>query len=146
FAVRGLVIDRKKGNLLKLNRYAAIRASYHGQKPLDFKTHQKLYHSTYIDLGNSDYIAVDTFFSLSLANLFAQLVDLKDSDTSHNYPEYAQMADDILGALDEAHRDGTLKEEVKKNLSEYIIKDPHVVEGLEKFRKHGKKLFVVTNS
>lgn len=146
FGIRGLVLDRKKGNLLKLNRYAAIRASYHGQQPLDFKTHQKLYHSTYIDLSNSDYMAVDTFFSLSLATLFAQIVDLKDSDSTHKYPDYAQIADDVLGALDEAHRDGTLKEEVKKNLDQYIIKDPHTVAGLEKFIKHGKKMFVVTNS
>jgi HAD superfamily 5'-nucleotidase-like hydrolase len=146
FAIRGLVIDRKKGNLLKLNRYAAIRASYHGLKPLDFKTHQKLYRSTYIDLGVSDYMAIDTFFSISLAVLYAQIVDLKDSDTSNSYPEYAQIADDILYALDEAHRDGSLKDEVKKNLDKYIIKDPKVVEGLEKFRKHGKKLFVLTNS
>jgi HAD superfamily 5'-nucleotidase-like hydrolase len=146
FAVRGLVLDRKKGNLLKLNRYAAIRASYHGQQPLDFKTHQKLYHSTYIDLSNPDYMAVDTFFSLSLATLFAQLVDLKDTDTANKYPEYAQIADDVLGALDDAHRDGTLKEEVAKNLDQYIIKDPHTVAGIEKFIKHGKKIFVVTNS
>ena len=146
FAIRGLVIDRKKGNLLKLNRYAAIRASYHGLKPLDFKTHQKLYRSTYIDLGDSGYMAIDTFFSISLAVLYAQIVDLKDSDTTNIYPEYAQIADDILYALDEAHRDGSLKDEVKKNLDKYIIKDPTVVEGLEKFKKHGKKIFVLTNS
>lgn len=146
FAIRGLVIDRKKGNLLKLNRYTAIRASYHGLKPLDFKTHQKLYRSTYIDLGDSDYMAIDTFFSISLAVLYAQIVDLKDTDTSHVYPEYDQIADDILYSLDEAHRDGSLKEEVKKNLEKYIIKDPTVVEGLEKFKKHGKKIFVLTNS
>lgn len=146
FAIRGLVIDRKKGNLLKLNRYAAIRASYHGLKPLDFKTHQKLYRSTYIDLGDSDYMAIDTFFSISLAVLYAQIVELKDTDTAHSYPEYDQIADDILYSLDEAHRDGSLKEEVKKNLEKYIIKDPTVVEGLEKFKNHGKKIFVLTNS
>lgn len=60
FAIRGLVIDRDRGNLLKLNRYTAIRASYHGMKPLDFKIHQKLYKSTYIDLSNPSYMAVDT--------------------------------------------------------------------------------------
>lgn len=145
-AVRGLVIDRQRGNLLKLNRYTAIRASYHGLQPLDFKTHQKIYRSTYIDLSDGDYMAVDTFFSYSLAVLFSQMVDLKDSDTTSQYPEYAQIADDILDALDEAHRDGTLKEEVKKNLDHYIIKEPDVVQGLEKFKKHGKKIFVLTNS
>jgi HAD superfamily 5'-nucleotidase-like hydrolase len=146
FAVRGLVIDRKMGNLLKLNRYTAIRASYHGLKPLDFKAHQKLYKSTYIDLSNSDYLAVDTSFSLSLANLIAQIVELKETDTANKYPEYAVIADDVLDALDEAHRDGSLKEVVKQNLDHYIIKDPGLVAGLEKFRRHGKKIFVLTNS
>lgn len=146
FAIRGLVIDRKMGNLLKLNRYTAIRASYHGLKPLDFKTHQKLYKSTYIDLSNTEYLAVDTSFSISLANLIAQLVELKDTDTANTYPEYSQIADDVLDALDEAHRDGSLKEVVAKNLDQYIIKDARLVECLEKFRRHGKKIFVLTNS
>ncbi|UOF00728.1 HAD-IG family 5'-nucleotidase [Bdellovibrio reynosensis] len=146
FAIRGLVIDRKMGNLLKLNRYTAIRASYHGLKPLDFKSHQKLYKSTYIDLSNTDYLAVDTSFSISLANLIAQIVELKDTDVGNKYPEYSQIADDVLDALDEAHRDGSLKDEVKKNLEHFIIKDPELVAGLEKFRRHGKKIFVLTNS
>jgi HAD superfamily 5'-nucleotidase-like hydrolase len=146
YAIRGLVIDRKMGNLLKLNRYTAIRASYHGLKPLDFKSHQKLYKSTYIDLSNSDYLAVDTSFSISLANLIAQIVELKNTDTANKYPDYTQIADDVLDALDEAHRDGTLKSEVKKNLDQYIIKDPELVTGLEKYKRHGKKIFVLTNS
>lgn len=146
FAIRGLVIDRNKGNLLKLNRYTAIRASYHGLRPLDFKIHQKIYRSTYIDLSNSEFMAVDTFFSYSLAVLYSQLVDLKDADPAANLPSYAQLADDCLEALDEAHRDGSLKEEVKRDLDHYIIKDESIVRGLEKFKKHGKKIFIVTNS
>ncbi len=145
-AIRGLVIDRKKGNLLKLNRYTAIRASFHGLKALDFKAHQKLYKSTYIDLSNPDYMAIDTAFSISMAVLFGQIVDLKDQEGDPKYPEYAQIADDILDVLDEAHRDGSLKEVVKKNLDQFIIKDEKLVQNLEKYRKHGKKIFVLTNS
>lgn len=146
FAIRGLVIDREKGNLLKLNRYAAIRASFHGKDLLDFKTQQKLYRSTYIDLSTGQYMAIDTFFSISLAILFAQIVDLKDQDSSRVYPTYAQIADDILDSLDEAHRDGSLKEEVKANLDKYLIKDENLVLGLERFKRHGKKIFILTNS
>ncbi|AGH96474.1 HAD-IG family 5'-nucleotidase [Pseudobdellovibrio exovorus] len=146
FALRGLVVDRKKGNLLKLNRYTAIRNSFHGLKPLDFKTHQKVYKSTYIDLSKSDYLAIDTSFSYSLAYAFSQLVDLKDSDPSLNLPDYAQLSDDVLDALDEAHRDGSLKDEVRKNLAHYIVKDAELVKGLKKFKQHGKKIFVLTNS
>lgn len=146
YAIRGLVIDREKGNLLKLNRYTAIRASHHGMKPIDFKSHQKLYRSTYIDLSTGGYLAIDTFFSLSLAVLFSQIVELKDTDTANSYPDYAKIADDVLDSLDEAHRDGSLKDEVRKNLEKYIIKDPAVVQGLEKYKKHGKKIFILTNS
>ncbi len=146
FALRGLVVDRKKGNLLKLNRYTAIRNSFHGLKPLDFKTHQKVYKSTYIDLSKSDYLAIDTSFSYSLAHAYSQLVELKENDPSLKLPDYGQLADDVLDALDEAHRDGSLKNEVRKNLAHYIIKDQQVVHGLEKFKKHGKKIFVLTNS
>ncbi len=145
-AIRGLVVDRKTGNLLKLNRYAAIRAAVHGLKPIDFKTQQAMYKSTYIDLSQGDYMAVDTFFSLSLAILYAQLVDAKDSQPLVHFPEYAQMADDVLMGLDEIHRDGSLKGVVAKSLDQFIEKDEALVAGLEKFKKHGKKIFILTNS
>ncbi len=145
-AIRGLVIDKTRGNILKLNRHSAIRASYHGLKPLDFKLQQKTYKSTYIDLSDSDYMAVDTAFSLSLAILYSQLVDLKATDSSHKYPEFTQLAEDVLYALDQGHADGSLKNTVKKDLDKYVIKDALVVAGLEKFKQHGKKIFIVTNS
>ena len=145
-AIRGLVIDRRKGNLLKLNRHSAIQLSYHGLKPIDFKTQQKIYKSTYIDLSDSEYLAVDTAFSLSLASLFAQIVDLKENSLDVKFPDFATIADDVLKALDEAHRDGSIKDVVAKNLDKFIIKEPDVVEGLERFKRHGKKIFIVTNS
>ena len=146
FALRGLVIDKPKGNLLKLNRYTAIRNCFHGLKPLDFKIRQKTYRSTYVDLSKSDYLSVDTSFSYSLAHAYSQLVDLKDSDPNSKLPDYAQMADDVLDALDQAHRDGSLKNAVRDNLAHYIIKDENVVRCLEKYKKHGKKIFILTNS
>jgi HAD superfamily 5'-nucleotidase-like hydrolase len=144
-AIRGLVVDRERGNLLKLNRHSSIRASSHGLAPLDFKTQQKTYKSMYIDLSDSAYMAVDTSFSISLATLIAQIVELKKSNPTA-YPDFAKIADDVLYVLDEAHRDGSLKEVVKQDLARFIIKDPQVVAGLEKFRRHGKKIFVLTNS
>ncbi len=145
-AIRGLVIDRKKGNLLKVNRHSAIRASFHGTQAIDFKTQQKMYKSTYIDLSDNDYMAVDTTFSISLAVLFAQLVDLKESRTDLRFPDFAMIADDVLDALDEGHRDGTIKNIVRDNLKTYILKDEAVVQGLETYKKHGKKIFILTNS
>lgn len=144
-AIRGLVVDRARGNLLKLNRHSSIRASSHGLTALDFKTQQKTYKSMYIDLSEGSYMAVDTSFSISLATLIAQIVELKKTNPTA-YPDFSKIADDVLYVLDEAHRDGSLKEVVKQDLARFIIKDPLVVEGLEKFKRHGKKIFVLTNS
>ncbi len=40
-AIRGLVIDSKNGNILKLSRYAAIRHSHHGTRPISFAEQKK---------------------------------------------------------------------------------------------------------
>jgi HAD superfamily 5'-nucleotidase-like hydrolase len=146
-AIRGLVIDRKKGNLLKVSRHGAIRASYHGSKPIDFITQQKLYKSIYIDLSDTHlYTAIDTAFSISVATLFAQVVDIKDASEKSGLPDYETIANDVIATLDMAHRDGSLKGVVAKNLEKYIIRDPDVVSGLERYKKHDKKIFILTNS
>lgn len=146
-AVRGLVIDKKKGNLLKVSRHGAIRASYHGTKPIDFPQQQKLYKSTYIDLSDAQlYTAIDTAFSLSVATLFAQIVDIKDSEGKDVLPDYETIALDVIEMLDLSHRDGSLKNEVARNLEKYIIKDAVLVAEIERYKKHDKKFFIVTNS
>lgn len=146
FAIRGLVMDKLKGNLLKVSRHGAIRAAYHGTKPMDFITQKKTYSSTYIDLRDARYSSVDTAFSISTANLFMQLVDLKDNGSEPSLSDYETIVQDLMNAVDMAHRDGSLKTIVKKNLSHYVIKDEALVRNLERYKKHDKKLFVLTNS
>jgi HAD superfamily 5'-nucleotidase-like hydrolase len=145
-AIRGLAIDRKRGNLLKLNRHSAIRASYHGLDPIEFRQQNKVYQSTYIDLNDANYEAIDTIFSISHAVMLSQIITLKSNHPELKLPDFNTIADDVLNALDEAHRDGSIKNAVKKDLAQFIIKEPSVVEGLEKFKHHGKKIFIVTNS
>lgn len=145
-AIRGLVIDKMKGNTLKLSRFSAIRASYHGLTPIDFRQQARLYKSTYIDLRDPNFDSVDTAFSIAFAGLFMQLVDLKDKTEQSTMPDYAHIAEDLTAVLDRAHRDGSLKDKVRQNLDQFILKDPETVAGLERYKKHGKKLFIVTNS
>ncbi|HEY0189482.1 MAG TPA: 5'-nucleotidase domain-containing protein, partial [Kofleriaceae bacterium] len=49
-------------------------------------------------------------------------------------------------AIDEAHRDDTLKSVIKADLAAFIVKDPLLGETLHKFRSSGKKLLLLTNS
>ena len=56
------------------------------------------------------------------------------------------MYRDTRGAVDLCHRDGAIKDEVAKNPSRYIKKDPGMMEMLKRLKDDGKKVFLVTNS
>ena len=144
-AIRGLVVDSKNGNILKLSRYGAIRQSSHGTKKIDFSEQKKFYRSIYVDLGDPNYIAVDTSFSIAFCALYAQLIDLKDAPTN-DLPSYHVIAQDVLNSVDNVHADGSLKLYISKHLDDFVIKEPAVVEGLKRLIRHGKKVFILTNS
>lgn len=142
--IQGLVIDKSKGNLLKVSRFGKVKSSYHGLAPLDFKEQQKIYGNGVIDLGDPHIQSLDTNFAVSNGVLYSQLVDLKEKGM--NLPDYDTLAVEIKEALDVCHSDGTLKNHVRANLSQYIVQDPEVVQLLERYKRYGKKLLIITNS
>ena len=144
-SIRGLVVDSKNGNILKLSRYGAIRQSYHGTQLIDFTEQKKFYRSIYVDLGDPNYMAIDTSFSIAFCVLYAQLVDLKD-ELPHQLPSYSMIAADVLSAVDTVHADGSLKKKISKDLDHYVIREKAVVDGLKRYVEHGKKVFILTNS
>lgn len=145
--IRGLVIDKPHGNVLKLSLHSKVKQSRHGGSELDFKTQQKVYQGLSVDLNDSArFSIVDTSFSIAYACLFMQIVDMKNAHPELELPDFLQIEKDLVEALDVSHRDGTLKGGVKKNVKKYIVQDPASVEVLENFKRFGKKLWVVTNS
>lgn len=144
-AIRGLIIDSRNGNILKLSRYGAIRHSYHGTKPISYAEQKKIYRSIYVDLNDDNYFAIDTSFSIAFCVLYSQLIDLKDESPTE-LPSYAAIALDVLSTVDKIHSDGSLKSYISQNLAHYVLKEPKVVEGLKRYLHYGKKIFILTNS
>lgn len=144
-AIRGLIIDSKNGNILKLSRYAAIRTSYHGTTEISFDEQKKFYRSIYVDLKDPNYIAIDTSFSIAFCVLYSQLIDLKD-EKSHDLPSYSVIASDVINAVNKVHEDGTLKEYISNHMEDFILQDKELVEGLKRYTRFGKKFFLLTNS
>lgn len=144
-AIRGLIIDSKNGNILKLSRYGAIRHSYHGTRLINYAEQKQIYRSTYVDLNDHNYFAIDTSFSIAFCVLYSQLIDLKD-ELVHELPSYAVIALDVLSTVDKIHSDGSLKLCISKNLDAYVLKEKEVVEGLQRYINLGKKIFLLTNS
>lgn len=143
--IRGLVLDSNQGNLLKVSRHGAIRGAKHGTRDISFFDQKREYAGTYVDLGSPEFSSIDTAFSISVAILFGQLVDLRDKNPG-SYPEYPTLLKDIVEVMDMSHRDDSLKSIVRSDLKKFIIQEPEVAEGLERYKKHGKKIFILTNS
>lgn len=145
-AIRGLVIDKPGGNLLKLSQFGVVKHIQHGFKTINYKDQKKSFENKQIDLGHPNYYSIDTDFSISFATLFSELIRLKDETKSSKFPEYMKIAEDIDFALDLAHKDNSLKKIVTKDLDKFIIKNPTIVNQIKTYKKHGKKIFIITNS
>lgn len=142
--IQGLCIDKMRGNLLQTNRYGKVKIARHGTKDIPFKVQQQVYGNQVIDLNDKMIQSLDTNFSVSNGIIYSQLVDMKGQ--GFDIPDYETLAHDIKEAIDICHSDGSIKNKVRDNISDYIIQDPELVMLLERFKRFGKKLIVITNS
>ncbi|KAK9271229.1 hypothetical protein L1049_026819 [Liquidambar formosana] len=150
YMVRGLVLDKKRGNILKMDRHKYVKVAYHGFREMSKEDKVGTYGNTLIrdSFDEPDYALIDTLFSLAEAYLFAQLVDFKDNNPG-KVPEgadYARMYKDVRAAVDLCHRDGTLKQMVAKDPKRYINEDTSIVPMIKMLRDSGRSTFLVTNS
>lgn len=143
-AIVGLVIDRQRGNLLKLSRFGKIKMAYHGLKPLDFRTMKKVYQNVVVDLGDPNFQPLDTLFAISVGVLFSMLVELKEGGES--LPDYGRLSSDALLAVDTVHRNNSIKSLIRKDPARFVVPDPKVAGLLERYKDYGKKLMIITNS
>src|SRR5574338_1573542 len=144
WAIRGLMVDRANGNVFKMDRHAYVGRCYHGFRELDHDERRAAYRNEKINLSNDQFEWIDTLFGLPEAVMYTTLVDWADRQTGT--VDYDKLFGDIRTAIDEAHRDDTLKSVIKADLPQFIVKDPLLGETLHKFRSSGKKLFLLTNS
>lgn len=144
WAIRGLMVDRLNGNVFKMDRHAYVGRCYHGFRELTHDERRATYRNEKINLSSDRFEWIDTLFGLPEAVMYTTLVDWADRQTGT--VDYDKLFGDIRMAIDEAHRDDTLKSVIKADLQSFIVKDPLLGETLHKFRSSGKKLFLLTNS
>ena len=144
YAIRGLAVDRKLGNVFKMDRHGYVGRVYHGFHQLSKAERRKHYRHERINASHERYAWIDTLFALPEAVMYITLVDHFDhKPTGIGYPALFQA---IRESIDLAHRDDTLKSIIEKDLASFIIKDANLAETLHKLRSSGKKLFLLTNS
>lgn len=150
FAIRGLMVDRKLGNIIKMDRHGYVGRAYHGKRRLADEDRKRVYREQRLGMEHERFAAVDTLFALPEVTLYADVVDLIDAEPElwpgAQPPSYAEAWLDVRECIDEAHRDGSIKERIKANPSLFIEYDPDLPRTLHKFRSAGKKMFLLTNS
>lgn len=144
--IQGLAFDLELGNLVKATRFGYVIRAHHGTRPLSFEDQRAAYSSTYLDLSDPRWQFMNTLFSLSEANLFAQLVDLLDDGKLPETLGYRDLHRILLTALDEAHNLSELKTQIMADPDRFVELDPDLPLTLLDQKMAGKRLLLITNS
>eukprot|EP00030_Apusomonadida_sp_AF-17_P002284 a3370_123.p1 GENE.a3370_123~~a3370_123.p1 ORF type:complete len:563 (+),score=265.98 a3370_123:32-1690(+) len=157
FPLRGLCVDNKLGNLLKLDEFGAILQVVHGRTPLDTAQIEDAYPNRYIspsDLGHGRYAVYDTLFAMPEACLYADLVRHFESSMGHtedgivaeNFAiSFEALHTDVRAAVDHVHAAGALKKATVAELDRFVEPQPRLAELLNRLRAQAK-VFLLTNS
>lgn len=151
FFIRGLVVDKERGNILKLDRHKYVKSAYHAFTPLT-KAQRTAIYTEDTEIGSRtgflepQYALLDTLFSLPDAYLFSAVVDYKDKHPGTIKQDYSSIYRDVRRSVDMCHRDGSIKDIVSREPENYIQTDPAMFDMLGNIRASGRKVFLLTNS
>lgn len=145
FAVRGLVLDGLRGNLLKLNRERQVVRACHGGRALPRPELEAVYSRRRLSTAAKGFRNIDTLFEIPESHLYAQMVDGLDRGQL-KAENYLQLFRDVRWAIDMVHRNGEMKAEILEHRHFFIPQDPQLALALDRLKRAGKKLFLLTNS
>jgi HAD superfamily 5'-nucleotidase-like hydrolase len=145
FVIRGLVVDKRRGNILKMDEHRYVTTAFHGTQPLSAEVRKQIYANRRIRLSGSNYSVIDTLFSLPEIHLYAKMVDFID-DHEKGRKDFRRLYEHTRDCVDEAHADGSIKSDITGEPRRYLHMDPELPQTLQRLRAHGKRLFLLTNS
>ena len=144
FPIRGLLVDRKLGNVLKMDRYAYVKRAYHGTQELSKEARRRAYHTRRLRPGSPRYHWVDTLYALPEVTLYAAAVDtLEAAGVS---VDHDALFGDVRAAVDASHQDGSILDHIRRDPGAHVRRDPRLGRTLHQLRSSGKRLFLLTNS
>ncbi|KAK7264794.1 hypothetical protein RJT34_32405 [Clitoria ternatea] len=148
--IRGLVIDKEKGNLVKADRFGYVKRAMHGTKMLSTRAVSEMYGRELVDLRKeSRWEFLNTLFSVSEAVAYMQMVDRLDDGTISadlGPLDYKGLYKAVGKALFWAHVEGRLKREIMSKPEQFVEPDPDLPLALLDQKEAGKKLLLITNS
>ncbi|KAG5555412.1 hypothetical protein RHGRI_012825 [Rhododendron griersonianum] len=160
--IRGLVIDKEKGNLVKADRFGYVQRAMHGTRMLSNRAvSSKVYDSTrnlhFLNIWN--FVAPVVIFSWCVllptyeSEMYGrELVDLRKENrweflnTLFSVSEAVAYMQAVGKALFRAHVEGQLKNEIMSKPELFVEPDPELPLALLDQKEAGKRLLLITNS
>lgn len=144
--IRGLMVDRELGNLIKANRFGYVKHASHGLRRLSSIEKNRLYARTVVTPADDRFRLLDTLFSISEGVMFAQTTELLDARLLPEVMGFADLYDTVRSTLDRAHIEGALKAQIMADPEHYVELDPAVPLTLYEQHLAGHALVLITNS
>ncbi len=145
YPIRGLFVDKKLGNVLKMDRYRYVKRAYHGLRRLTRDERRQLYASRPIRPGTKRFHWVDTLYALPEVTLYAAAVQHLE-ELGQRDLDFGALFDEVRECIDLCHQDGSIVDVIADHPDEYLVRDPSLGPALHKLRSSGKRLFLLTNS
>ena len=142
----GLVLDLELGNAVKTNRFGFVKQACHGTVMLGVEGLRERYSRVIVDLSEPRWVFLDTWFTLSEACLYLQLVDRLDAGQLASGHSYAELYARVRESVDATHTEGVLKAQIIQDPSRFVDLDPELPLTLLDLKHAGKKLMLITNS
>jgi HAD superfamily 5'-nucleotidase-like hydrolase len=144
FPIRGLLVDKRYGHVLKMDRYKVVHRGYHGMRRLPNEEIAALYHDKRIRPQTPRYHWIDTLFALSEVTSYSAIIEAMEKKGERI--DYDKLFADVRASIDEAHADGAVYANVTSDMHAYIEREVELARTLHKLRSGGKRLFLLTNS
>eukprot|EP00775_Hariotina_reticulata_P009908 gene9907-10064_t len=149
--IRGLIMDKEYGNLIKVDRFGLVKRAMHGTRMMTWQEIRQFYGREVVNLRNEGrWVFLNTLFSVSEAVMYMQLVDRLDQGSfSGGQPgqlTYQGLYRLVSKALYRTHVEGKLKREIIQAPERFVEPDPEMAQTLLDQKEAGKMLLLITNS
>ncbi|KAL1807496.1 hypothetical protein ACET3Z_024486 [Daucus carota] len=148
--IRGLVIDKVRGNLVKADQFGCVNRAMHGTHMLPTQAVSMMYGKEIVELHKeSQWKFLNTLFSIPEAVAYMQMVDRLDEGVMS--PDlgplnYKSLYKAVGKAILKVHGDGRLKSEIMSKPELFVEPDPELPLALLDQKEAGKTLLLITNS
>eukprot|EP00850_Spirogloea_muscicola_P003951 SM000016S01939 [mRNA] locus=s16:762582:774087:- [translate_table: standard] len=152
--IRGLIVDKENGNLVKADRFGYVKRAMHGTQMLSNRAISGAYGREFVDLRDEHrWEFLNTLFSVSEAVMYMQMVEQLDAGRlppdigPQDYQGLFKVLFLVVSkALFRAHVEGQLKAEIINAPDKFVELDPELPMALLDQKEAGKRLLLITNS